>query len=430
MRLLIRPSYQQLHGDLTTWEYSPGEELHPISSPSKMAGPITDDKASDEQAAEKMQCGGGAARDDYSMEEEVHLTNISINTPQEHNQKGIQASLIDSTTKHQAKLKELSHRIEPEQMGTNSQDYAGPNGQNQDQHPIEEQRMEFNSKQGDTRIIHDQKDQQDQTKPTTLEVIEVESSSHFSFGVKPTDIISNNGEQQGTCKSQELTAEDNQTGKAAQSTSNRKVVSLDSNEDQANANTKRQKKGMLNDQVQGRGDIEPQQQADRNQKSGKNESQSQLPDHGGNAESNKYQKDFPKIFSNFDRHTTSNQKNQQTTHPNQPKGPTNLNENQNTKHDLNVEPVPYTVVQILAARLRKIHATHATTIELNPPRHTTKQGQPAVIYDMDDFLNKLIVDCQYTLIGKFSTTMPKIELIQKSFILQTQLNGGGGQYCS
>ncbi|KAH0695794.1 hypothetical protein KY289_013276 [Solanum tuberosum] len=43
---------------------------------------------------------------------------------------------------------------------------------------------------------------------------------------------------------------------------------------------------------------------------------------------------------------------------------------------------------------------------------------------MDDFMNKLTVDCKYTLIGKFSTTIPKIELIRKSFILQTQLNGG------
>ncbi|KAG5595253.1 hypothetical protein H5410_036485 [Solanum commersonii] len=74
--------------------------------------------------------------------------------------------------------------------------------------------------------------------------------------------------------------------------------------------------------------------------------------------------------------------------------------------------------------LRQIHATQATNIELVPPRHMTKQGQPAVIYDMDDFMNKLTVDCKYTLIGKFSTTMPKIELIRKSFILQTQLNGG------
>ncbi|KAG5631355.1 hypothetical protein H5410_003072 [Solanum commersonii] len=43
---------------------------------------------------------------------------------------------------------------------------------------------------------------------------------------------------------------------------------------------------------------------------------------------------------------------------------------------------------------------------------------------MDDFMNTLIVNCKYTLIGKFSTTMQKVELMRKSFILQTQLHGG------
>ncbi|KAH0665202.1 hypothetical protein KY290_027477 [Solanum tuberosum] len=73
-------------------------------------------------------------------------------------------------------------------------------------------------------------------------------------------------------------------------------------------------------------------------------------------------------------HTISNQKSQQIKHPNQSKDLSSLNENQNTKQDQNIEPAPYTVVQTLA--------------------------------------------------GKFSTTMPKIELIRKSFILETQLNGG------
>lgn len=164
-----------------------------------------------------------------------------------------------------------------------------------------------------------------------------------------------------------MTVEDNQPGKSSQSNSNRKVVSLDSSEDHVDANTDGQRNVMLNDQEKSRGDIEPQQQTDRNKGSGKNESRSQLPDHGGNAESNKYHKDFPKISSNFDRHITSNQKSQQSPHPNQSKAPNNPNENQNTKQDLNVEPAPYTVVQTLAARLRQIHATHATSIELVPP---------------------------------------------------------------
>lgn len=37
---------------------------------------------------------------------------------------------------------------------------------------------------------------------------------------------------------------------------------------------------------------------------------------------------------------------------------------------------------------------------------------------------KLAARCKFTLIGKFSNTMPKVGLIRRSFILQTQLSGG------
>ncbi|KAH0716637.1 hypothetical protein KY290_012824 [Solanum tuberosum] len=182
-------------------------------------------------------------------------------------------------------------------------------------------------------------------------------------------------------------------------------------------NANGQNNAISNDQKQSK-------EADRNHSSAKNKGPAQLPDREGSSETTNYHKEFPKISNNFDRQANSNHKGQQVQHPNQSKFPNNPIENLNTKEDKSTEPAPYTVVQTLAARLRQIHATHAASIELVPPRHTTKQGQPAVIYDMDDFMNKLAVDCKYTLIGKFSTNMPKIDLIRKSFILQTQLNGG------
>ncbi|KAH0775105.1 hypothetical protein KY290_012242 [Solanum tuberosum] len=39
-------------------------------------------------------------------------------------------------------------------------------------------------------------------------------------------------------------------------------------------------------------------------------------------------------------------------------------------------------------------------------------------------MKDLAATCKYTLIGKFSNTMPKVELIRNNFILQTQLSGG------
>lgn len=60
-------------------------------------------------------------------------------------------------------------------------------------------------------------------------------------------------------------------------------------------------------------------------------------------------------------------------------------------------------------------------LELNAPKFTTKQGMPTVIFDKVDFMVKVAASYKYTLIGKFTNTMPKLELIRKSFILQTQL---------
>ncbi|KAG5585252.1 hypothetical protein H5410_045686 [Solanum commersonii] len=211
LSLQIHRSSHQFHDDLTTAVCSPGEGVHLNAISSKMDGPIIGDKNSDEQAVEKSKSDGDAIRGNYSMDEKVHLTNISTYLGEQHSQEEIQASLIGSTAKQQIVVEQLNCRNEAEHQRTYSQDHAGLN-----------------------------------------------------------------------------------------------------------------------------------------------------------------------------------------------------------------------VVQTLAARLRQIHATQATTIELVIPRHTTKQGQPAIIYDTDDLMNKLTVDCKYTLIGKFSTTMPKIDLIRKSFILQTQLNRGGG----
>ena len=64
------------------------------------------------------------------------------------------------------------------------------------------------------------------------------------------------------------------------------------------------------------------------------------------------------------------------------------------------------------------------SITLSEPEITTKQGLPAVLYVKDEIVKELASTCKFTLIGKFIYTMPKVELIRKNFILQTQLSGG------
>lgn len=82
------------------------------------------------------------------------------------------------------------------------------------------------------------------------------------------------------------------------------------------------------------------------------------------------------------------------------------------------------MIQSYAARLRINQAKNEIPVELTKLKYITKQGLPAVIFKKEDFMVKLAENCKYTLIGKFSNTMPKIELIRKNFILQNQLTRG------
>ncbi|KAG5631332.1 hypothetical protein H5410_003049 [Solanum commersonii] len=231
---------------MNTGDCSPGEEVHLTAISSKMDGPITENKNFDEQVTKKSKSDGNTAIRNYSMEEEVHLTNISINIAQKNHQEAIQAILVNYSTNQQIEFEELNCETEANQQRTYSQDHAGPNGQKQDLHSMEKQKIYMNLKQRDTRLSQDQNDQHGNTKSTTLEVIEVGSSSHFSFGAKPMDTIPSNRGQQ-------------RPGKSSQSNSSRNVVSLSSSDYHVNANAKGQKNGMLNDQEQGRGNMESQQ---------------------------------------------------------------------------------------------------------------------------------------------------------------------------
>ncbi|KAG5631414.1 hypothetical protein H5410_003131, partial [Solanum commersonii] len=96
----------------------------------------------------------------------------------------------------------------------------------------------------------------------------------------------------------------------------------------------------------------------------------------------------------------------------------------NAKHDTMPEPAPFTIIQSFATRLRYNQSKNETPIVLDSPIHTTRQGFPAVLLEKEDYNIKLAESCKHTLMGKFTNTMPKMEIIRKSFTLQTQLTGG------
>lgn len=131
-----------------------------------------------------------------------------------------------------------------------------------------------------------------------------------------------------------------------------------------------------------------------------------------------YQTNFPKISINFDR--PSNQNRTEKIDP--PLG----NADNLPKKDQSQELAPYTVIQTYADRLRFHQSKKGVSIKLSEPENTTKQGIPTVLYVKDKVVKELASTCKFTLIGKFIYTMPRVELIRKNFILQTQLSWGGG----
>ena len=94
------------------------------------------------------------------------------------------------------------------------------------------------------------------------------------------------------------------------------------------------------------------------------------------------------------------------------------------KKDHIPEPAPYTIVQTYAYRLRHNQAKKGVSIKLTEPEITSKQGLPVVLYVKDELVKDLASTCKFTLIGKFIYTMPRVDLIRKNLLLQTQLPGG------
>ncbi|KAH0672769.1 hypothetical protein KY290_025000 [Solanum tuberosum] len=139
---------------------------------------------------------------------------------------------------------------------------------------------------------------------------------------------------------------------------------------------------------------------------------------------NLQQNEFPQISNNFTKYNPQAQQSKQIQQDQvPPKEPNNHNVHQHPKKDVIQEPDPYTVVQSFAARLRFNKDKNTTPVTFETPKVITKQGKPDVIFSEDDFMTNWATDCRFTLIGKFSNTMPNVELLRKNFITQTQLSG-------
>lgn len=148
-----------------------------------------------------------------------------------------------------------------------------------------------------------------------------------------------------------------------------------------------------------------------------------------NSKKNLYCRELPKISRNFEKCGPNIQNNNKNI-PNP-----NTNASNSTKSppatiwDKVRELTPSTLIETFVPRVGHILVTLSLTIVLKTTSvQTTKQGQQDVIFDRYDYLHTQTVDCKFTFVGKFSTIIPKVELIRKIFIHKTQLRGEG-QHC-
>ncbi|KAG5586020.1 hypothetical protein H5410_046454 [Solanum commersonii] len=148
-----------------------------------------------------------------------------------------------------------------------------------------------------------------------------------------------------------------------------------------------------------------------------------------------YHNNFPKISNNFTRYVPNPQRNRDDAakvnnevalnNGKQPNAQQQGQDQNTNKPDRIPDPTSFTIVQSFAARLRYNQSKNEIPIVLDAPIHTVRQGLPAVLLEENDYSIKLAEFCKHTLVGKFTNTMPKMELIRRSFTLQTQLTGGG-----
>ncbi|KAH0669580.1 hypothetical protein KY289_024073 [Solanum tuberosum] len=131
-----------------------------------------------------------------------------------------------------------------------------------------------------------------------------------------------------------------------------------------------------------------------------------------------------KVSSNFDSYRPNQQRTNQTSpKQNQHKPFVNSTLTKNANHQI-PNPSPPTIFQSLATRLKAIQTKNYVPMDIISPIITTRQGYPSITFHEEDFMQKMLGRCKYTLVGKFTNAMPKMEVIRKSFVAQTQLTGG------
>ncbi|KAH0650165.1 hypothetical protein KY284_030077 [Solanum tuberosum] len=456
LRPQFRATSSQVRADSTSGDYSPHDEVQLTENPSKMDGGIAGGENSSEKRTQIAGVYEKSGKGNQSPPMDIHLSDTSSNLNEGNTNKkqSIQAAEsimnLNKGTSRNVQDTDRNDSFTASFAGYNSQLSvilpAGASTMHEEANLM--QKIKLNELQAND---------QNTKRQASENLSEEDQSSNFSFGIKGnsmniTPILipcvmqdtnqdktmekSGHDQQQineQTSQSHQSKGKEVQTGKPT----NKNIIQTDA------TNTKAHLHNVVNEkisrtaeplkQVSNHGHKDKEGQKEQNKDTNQQGGTSEL--HQDNNKANmEYQNNFPRISNNYARYDPNlqrsrnidNQVNNNVAQSNV-KHPNNQQQGQaqnNTKQDIVPEPAPFTIVQSFAARLRYNQSKNETTIVLNSPVHTTRQGLPAVLLEEDDYNVKLVESCKHTLVGKFTNTMPKMEMIRKSFTLQTQLTGG------
>ncbi|KAG5616051.1 hypothetical protein H5410_015875 [Solanum commersonii] len=407
----IRRSSSQVLEDSTTGDYSPQMEVHPTEILSEMDGGIIGEKDSGETRGQLAGVYGTSDRGINSTPMDIHLLDISNN---------VNGGTIRNTNPRQS-MDILSKQQDTNQSNeAQSSDFSfGIIGKSRNlTSPLSSDAMQVTAIL-DKGVEKPDKDQQKKAQEPGQGHQEQHTESQDSSNQNKITEKNKDNQQQ---KNGQLDQGQQSQGKAMQ-------TGHIQNETNGQSSRQSELSKQADNQIHGGKDN----QNDQSKAITQHESTA-APQNSKERVNMHYQQNFPRISNNYARYDPNLQKNKnvasqdnytynqgnegQLNNQHHPSAPNK------TKQDNTPEPAPFTIIQSFAAKLRYNQSKVETPIELNNPIHTNRQGLPAVLLEEDDYNIKLAESCKYTLVGKFTNTMPKMEVIRKSFILQTQLSGG------
>ncbi|KAH0680948.1 hypothetical protein KY285_022560 [Solanum tuberosum] len=289
-RLQIRASSQQIRGDLNSGDYSHNKEVHLTAISSKMDAQIVGGEDSGGRDGINKEIDGDIVKGSNSTGKVIHFTNISTNLTQEKVQEEIPARMVriqpQQTNNHQPETAEPGHSHGSNTKGNPSRNHEDLNSQKQPQQVINVRDTEeqYNEQAQNYHLLS--------KSNKVVEVVDVESSSQFSFGVKAVETTPSNAVQQRPGKEVQVQqisntkSHDNasnekgtQSGKATNSNLGYNAVIMSSSEGEVQMNAKGHQAGSVIEQEQTR-----------------------QYKQGGSSDPNSYHNAFPKISNNFEKH--------------------------------------------------------------------------------------------------------------------------------